>query len=59
MYQHLSDNPHLIVNGFVSSGITNTISDALVAVAEEEYELTSCDEDDSDDGAAAFSDEDQ
>ena len=25
MFEHISNNPHLVVNGFIASGITNTV----------------------------------
>ena len=37
MFNHISDNPHLIVNGFIATGISDSISEAVVAG--EEYDL--------------------
>uniref|UniRef100_A0A1X7V329 DDE-1 domain-containing protein n=1 Tax=Amphimedon queenslandica TaxID=400682 RepID=A0A1X7V329_AMPQE len=29
MFEHISNNPHLVVNGFIASGISENISDAI------------------------------
>uniref|UniRef100_A0A1X7TUI2 DDE-1 domain-containing protein n=1 Tax=Amphimedon queenslandica TaxID=400682 RepID=A0A1X7TUI2_AMPQE len=29
MFEHISNNPHLVVNAFIASGITENISDAI------------------------------
>ena len=40
MFDHISDNPHLIVNGFIETGITESIRKAVVAC--EKYDFSSC-----------------
>ena len=52
MFEHISDNPHLLINGFIATGITTTISDAIADLDAEEYDLSSCDDDDSDEDEA-------
>ena len=44
-YEHISNNPHLVVNGFISAGISQIMDTAqssfLVSVLEDEYDFTS------------------
>ncbi len=54
MFDHISDNPHLIVNGFIATGITDSISEAVVAG--EEYNFSSDNADSEYDDEAGFSD---
>lgn len=59
MFEHISNNPHLVVNGFIASGITKNISDAIETVHKngtDMVELSSEDEDEYDtDCEATFS----
>ena len=56
LFEHISNNPHLLVNGFVSAGITNSIREALKDCEDfnEQYDLSSANEDCDND--AVFSD---
>ncbi len=58
MFEHISNNPHLIVNGFVASGITDSISSAHLE-ADEEYDFTEDEEDRDGDMDAIFSSVDE
>ncbi len=46
MFDHMTDNPHLIVNGFIETGITESISKATQCIVDEEYDYSSTNDDD-------------
>lgn len=42
MFEHISNNPHHVLNKFIASGFTNTVSNALKDIeTDEEYDMTS------------------
>ena len=47
MFDHLTDNPYVIVNGFIETGISGSVSNAITTCCEE-YEYSSSDDDVSD-----------
>ena len=60
MFEHISNVPHFVINGFIASGITNTVSDALKDIEANEDDTTSDKGDDagSDNVDAVFSSHD-
>ena len=55
IFDHMTNNPYLIVNGFIETGITKSISKATQCTVDEEYDYSSADDDD-DNSGAVFSD---
>ena len=58
MFEHISNNPVLVLNGFIASGITNTASNALKDIALNDIEADEEDDTGSDNVDAVFSSDD-
>ena len=39
MFERISNNPHLVVNGFIASGITDNITDDIETVFKDDTEM--------------------
>ena len=46
MFEYISDNPHYVINDFIASGITNTVSDALKDIESDQDDHINFDEED-------------
>ena len=61
MFKHISNVPHLVINGFIASGIIDTVSDALKDIEADEEDDTASDNGDdtgSDNVGAVFPSDD-